>query len=300
MIKSSEFPSTRALRTFMAVASTMSFSKAAIQLSVSQGAVSKQIAALEQQLGQPLFHRHINGINLTKAGERYLPKVAEALQLIQTSTANLIQTDMTRDVLSVNVTPSFASLWLIEHIELFSNQHPNLQISIKIGDGPVKSSRNDCDVYIRCLPLSKHHEHAHLLMQESLQLVGSNTLLIDNPLQTVQDLNRHTLIPQITRPQLWEMFTKEHQLAHTPRYGKIGYEHFYMSLEGVKSHQGLALLPNFMLTNTLLSTQLNNPLGLSMHSPYGYYLIAPNYKRGIDKVHRFEQWLNATLQPVHP
>lgn len=298
MIKSSELPSIRALRTFMAVASNMSFSKAALQLSVSQGAVSKQIATLEHQLGQPLFHRHINGIGLTKAGERYLPKVSEALQLIQSSTANIIQTERAKEVLSINVTPSFASLWLIKNIETFSQQHPDLQITIKIGDGPVESSRNDCDLYVRCLPLSQHHDHAHFIMQESLRLIGSQQLLQHSPIVLKHDLLKHTLIPQVTRPQLWDLFITQQQLAHTPQYGKVGYEHFYMSLEGVKNHQGLALLPDFMISELETHSTLINPLNLTIDSPYGYYLIAPNYKRGMNKVHHFEQWLHKNLSSL--
>lgn len=295
MIKGSDLPSIKALRTFMAVSSTMSFSKAAEELAISQGAVSKQISALERQLGQPLFHRHINGIELTNAGKRYLPKISEALQIIQSSTANVLQSDQERDLLTVNVTPSFASLWLIEKIEAFTQSFPHIQVSIKTGDGMVKNSNNDHDVFIRCLPLSQHYEHATLLQKETLLLVVSPTLMKKKPIRIKDDLNKHHFIPQVTRPQLWEQFKNELELSFEPDYRRVGYEHFYMSLTAVTDNRGLALLPDFMVTPMQKKGLLVNPLSMSMKSSFGYYVIIPSYKRGLRKVYEFESWLNNEL-----
>ncbi|MCV5743781.1 LysR family transcriptional regulator, partial [Escherichia coli] len=116
MIKGSEYPSIRALRTFVAVANYLSFSKAADDLCVTQGAVSKQMASLEQLVGLHLIHRGLNGVELTEEGKRYLPQITEALELIQHATASLIQTNTHPELLVVDVTPSFASLWLVPNI----------------------------------------------------------------------------------------------------------------------------------------------------------------------------------------
>ncbi len=292
-MKNSEWPTTRALRTFMEVAGSMSFSKAAKALSISQGAVSKQIASLETQLGQPLFVRQVNGIELTEAGQRYLPQVSEALQLIETSTANLLQTTDATEVLTVNVTPSFASLWLIERIKRFTELHSHLQVNIHIGDGEVKHNPLQNDLYLRCLPLSKQHEHATFICEERLMLVASAESLRRRPITEVSHIACHQLIPQITRPQLWEQFLQQLRLNSAPSFSRIGFQHFYLSLAAVQCHQGLALLPDFMCRNLLESGQIINPLALSLRSHFGYYLVAPNYKRGLNKVHLFEQWLMA-------
>ncbi|MDF5457183.1 LysR family transcriptional regulator, partial [Vibrio parahaemolyticus] len=103
----SEYPSIRALRTFVAVSNYLSFSKAADALCITQSAVSKQIASLEQLVGLPLIQRRASGIELTEEGKRYLPQVTEALELIQHATANLIQSDSKQELLTVDVTPSF-------------------------------------------------------------------------------------------------------------------------------------------------------------------------------------------------
>jgi DNA-binding transcriptional LysR family regulator len=295
MTRGGELPSIKALRSFMAVATTLSFSGAADELCVSQGAVSKQVASLERLLGQPLFHRGVKGIELTPAGKRYLPKVAEALQIIETSTANMLQTEIGLELLSVDVTPSFASLWLIEKVAAFRGSEAQIQISVTTGDGPVKNSSGDQDVFIRCLPLSHHYDHAQLLRREKLLLVASPELLSQKPIVSRDDLAEHLFIPQVTRPQLWEQFKAEQELVFEPRYCQVGYEHFYLSLEAVLHRRGLSLLPDFMVLPLLEKGLLVNPLNLSMDSLFGYYIIVPSYKRDLRKVYDFERWLNETL-----
>jgi DNA-binding transcriptional LysR family regulator len=295
MLKGSDLPSVKALRTFIAVANNMSFSKAADELSITQGAVSKQISALEQQLGQPLFQRQLNGIELTIAGKQYLPKVTQALEIIQYATASLIQTDQLEEVLTVNVTPSFASLWLITHIESFNCNHKNIRIRIKTGDGIIRRMDSDTEVMIRCLPISKHYENATMLQNENLILVASRALIEKEEISAENDLHKLMFLPQVTRPHLWPQFKKNKGLAFEFQYHSVGFEHFYMSLEAVKSGVGLALLPDFMVQDLIDRGELINPFGLSMKTNYGYYVHVPSYKMASRKIHDFTQWLKQQL-----
>ncbi|MGF1699414.1 LysR substrate-binding domain-containing protein [Photobacterium makurazakiensis] len=297
MLKGSELPSIKALRTFVAVANHLSFSKAAKELFVTQGAVSKQISALEQQLGLPLFERHLNGIRLSSIGQQYLPQIVEALESVQNATASLRQLDQIEEVLTVNVTPSFASLWLIEAIDSFTQAYPNIQVSLKTGDGPVNDVSGENDIIIRCLPISKHYENATLMYKETLLLVGSSELLSKKPITSMTDLNKHVLLPQVTRPHLWEQFKATYQLDGNMAYYGVGFEHFYMSLEAVKNHRGLSLLPDFMVEHLIEQQQLVNPLRTTLVSHYGYYMITPKYKLHSRKVSVFNQWLSETLLP---
>ena len=295
MLKGSELPSIKALRTFVAVANHMSFSKAADELSITQGAVSKQIAALEQLLGQPLFERHVNGIALSSTGKRYLPKVSEALEIIQHSTANILQTYEEEEVLTVNVTPSFASLWLIPNIEAFNLQHSNIRVRVKTGDGQVKGMNGDSDIFIRCLPIAKHYENATLLHKEKLLLVASTDWVRNKKIVNRDSFDKLILIPQITRPQLWEQFKKEQALTQNSCFYGVGFEHFYMSLEAVKNQRGTALLPDFMVQNLMHDQSLSNLMGLSIESGYGYYVIVPNYRLTSRKVYQFNRWIMEQL-----
>ncbi|MCQ1059803.1 LysR substrate-binding domain-containing protein [Photobacterium sp. DNB23_23_1] len=295
MLNMQELPSIRALRTFIAVANHLSFSKAAKELSVTQGAVSKQISHLEQQLGQPLFERHLNGIRLSSVGLRYLPQIAETLEALQNATASLRQLDQVDEVLTVNVTPSFASLWLIPLINRFAEAFPNIQVQLKTGDGPVQDISNENDIVIRCLPLAKYYENATLLCRENLRLVASAELLRKTPIRHSDDLAKHVFLPQVTRPQLWEQFKTHHDIEFPMAFYGVGFEHFYMSLAAVECQQGLALLPDFMVEGLIAKRELFNPLNITMESHYGYYIIVPNYKRHARKVCVFNQWIGEML-----
>ncbi|NRF65041.1 LysR family transcriptional regulator [Vibrio coralliilyticus] len=293
MLKGSELPSIKALRSFIAVAHHQSFSKAAEELYVTQGAVSKQIAILEQMVGQPLLERQLNGIELTTAGKQYLPKVIEALEIIQHATASLIQSDTQQELLTIDVTPSFASLWLLPKIEEFRRLHPQLQVKIRTRENTQLKLAGESDIALRCLPLSQHYEHSQLLCQEKLLLIGEQAAACSD---VTSVLTQHALIPHTTRPQLWELFKLEHQCAESLNYHGVGYEHFYLSLEAVKRGKGLALVPDFMASEMLENAQVSNLLGLSMLSGYGYYLSVPNYRLASRKVQLFHQWLRDELE----
>ncbi|MCF4173606.1 LysR substrate-binding domain-containing protein [Vibrio sp. McD22-P3] len=291
MSSSSGLPSIKALKTFVAVAHNLSFSKAAQELCVTQGAVSKQVAALEQQLGQALFERHIDGIRLTSIGEQYLPSIIEALESVQSATARLKQSENNEAVLNLDVTPSFASLWLINALQDFRSQNASIRINLKTGDGPIKGLNARSDIIIRCLPIATHYENATLLHIETLRLVGSTDLIERHPIRSHQDLEVHQFIPHITRPQLWEKFRNQFCPDTPMNFYGVGFEHFFMSLEAVKANCGLALLPDFMVDPLIEAKQLSNPLALSLVSQYGYYAITPNHRRDNKLVYLFNQWL---------
>ena len=300
VLNNTNLPSIKALRTFVAVADNMSFSKAAQALFVSQGAVSKNISALEKQLGQPLFNRRLNGIELTSAGEQYLPKIVEALEIIQYTTESLVLIDQVEEVLSLNVTPSFASLWLIPKIEQFYELNKNIRVRIKTGDGIIKKTNGESDIAVRCLAISTHYENATLLRKEKLVLVASPKLLEKNPITTIEDIQHHASIFHITRPQLWEQFKKQQGLVYNSTYSCTGFEHFYMSLEAAKGGLGLALLPDFMVSKLIENNELINPLNISMETHYAYYVFVPSYRLSSRKIYEFKKWVTESLGDNSP
>ena len=292
MLKGSEYPSIRALRAFVAVANHLSFSKAADELCLTQGAVSKQIASLEQLVGLALIKRGLHGVELTAEGKRYLPQVTEALELIQHATASLIQFNTEQELLIVNVTPSFASLWLVPNIDDFHQQYPNIRVKIRTGDGAIKNINGDSDINVRCLPLSTHYEYSHLLCEETLLLVGSTNI---PPLQNQQAVSDYPFIPQTTRPQLWEQFKIEHALEHPITYHSVGFEHFYLACEAVRMEKGLALLPDFMAQFSIQRGDIQHIHNMTLHSGYGYYVVIPSYRLNSRKVSLFYDWLKSKL-----
>ncbi|WP_026960725.1 LysR substrate-binding domain-containing protein [Aliagarivorans taiwanensis] len=294
----SKVPPLNALRVFEAAARHQSFSKAAQELHVTQGAVSKQIAVLESFLEQRLFERKSKGLALTEAGHSYLPNISQAMRLIEDASAGLIQEAGSRQLLNIDAIPSLSSLWLIPRLNALKASFPALDINLKMGDGPFSFEDSEADAAIRCLPMAKHYQNAELLCEEELVLVAHPALVSHNRLQQVSDIFEFPLLRHITRPQLWMQFWATYfsgeSLPHPPRYGN-GFEHFFLSLEAIRKQQGLGLLPRFLVKECLESGELINPLELSFASGYGYYLLVPKYRRSNSTLARLSEWLKQQL-----
>ena len=291
-----ELPPLNALKAFEASARCLSFSRAAEELCVTQGAVSKQVQQLEQYLDQTLFERLPNGIRLSVAGERYFPTISQSLDAIQSITSQVRQTARQASVVSVEVTPSFSSLWLIPRLARFNELHPDIHLEISTGDGYVNSKDLNADIAVRCLPLGSYAD-SRLLLKEQLWLVASKQQQAETPLRTIEDLAGQILLPHLTRPQLWQTLLAG-LFADAPselRFG-TGFEHFYMTLEAVQHGAGIGLVPDFMAAAALSQGRLVNPMNTRFDSGYGYYLFIPEYKALLGKNHRVVNWIRAQFQ----
>lgn len=127
--KTHSLPSLNGLRGFEAVAKYLSFTDAARELNVTQTAVSHQIKSLEDQLGLKLFNRSGKSISLTKAGEKLLPVTTESFDALE-NVVHQIKVDNQIPILTVSVTPSFASKWLVQRLGRFWRAHPDIQLNL--------------------------------------------------------------------------------------------------------------------------------------------------------------------------
>lgn len=294
----STFPPLNALRVFEVAARKLSFSRAAEELCVTQGAVSKQIQALEQYLEQPLFERTPAGLVLTEAGRQYLPEISNALEQIQSATARLQHQSTADKTLLLNLTPSFSTLWLIPRLAELATACPDLRLNMVSGDGAFRFQNSDADAAIRCLPLSLSHEHSNLLIEEVLVPVVHPALLEQQPIETPVDLLKHPLLMHNTRPQLWRQFLREVIPAGEPAMPlrvRHSFEHFYMSLEAAHQQLGIALIPAFMAADHLRNSELVTPLGLRYQSGYGFYFLVPPYRPRSEQVKQLRAWLQQAL-----
>ncbi|WP_421870135.1 LysR substrate-binding domain-containing protein [Motiliproteus sp.] len=288
-------PSMAALKAFEASARCLSFSRAAEELFLTQGAVSKQVQQLEHYLDQSLFERLPTGIQLTAAGELYYPPVCQALDILQASTAQLSQAGNISKVVSLDISPSLSSLWLIPRLADFNARHGDIHLDIQVGDGNIRAQTLNADIAIRCLPLGNYAE-ARLIAEERLLLIANAQQQRQAPLDTMDSLSAQTLIPHLTRPQLWSAFLAaqfDESASHSPagfQFG-AGFQHFYMTLEAVLHGMGFGLVPDFMAAAALYRGDVVNPLESSFRSGYGYYLTVPAHKAQLGKNRRVVEWL---------
>ena len=289
-----DIPPMQALKCFAAAARHLSISKAGDELCITQGAVSKQIKQLESLLGIALFIRTPKGLHLTDAGRQYFESVTQSLNILANACATL-QSAPEKQQLLIDVIPSMSHIWLIPRIHSFEARFKHLQLDLISGDGEPNFNRTQADLSIRSLNRKSATKDAIELFNERLLLVASPVLLEQSPIKSIEDVFQHKLLVQNTRPLMWQRFIDEQDREldkdQSSFHVGIGFQHFFMSLKAAQEGLGLALIPDFLAQESLDKGVLINPLQLSMHSEYSYYLLSPSYKSQLSKVQLFSQWL---------
>src|SRR6516162_7721893 len=136
------------LKAFEAAARHESFTRAAEELCVTQGAVSQQVKALEAGLGIKLFNRERQRLIITESGRDYLSVVRDALDRIAVGTERLLQRQ-TSGVLTVTTSPDFAAKWLVYRLGRFAERHPEIDLRVSATAEHVEFAREDVDLAIR-------------------------------------------------------------------------------------------------------------------------------------------------------
>ena len=192
-------PPLNALRAFEAAARHLSFTKAAAELHVTQGAVSHQVKALEDRLGFKLFLRRHQGLVLTESGQACQLFIREAFDRLAAGFDALLARD-DAGILTVSVSPNFASKWLVSRIGKFTEAFPDIDLRIGASLHHVDFPREDVDVAVRHGDGGWPDLHSVRLMAETLFPVCSPRLMEGpHPLGRRENLAHHTLIHLDTR-----------------------------------------------------------------------------------------------------
>src|SRR5215467_13802730 len=169
-------PPLNALKAFEAAARHESFTRAAEELCVTQGAVSHQVKALEDELGVKLFNRERQRLLITEAGREYLAVVRDALDRIAVGTERLVQRQHS-GALTISTSPDFAAKWLVHRLGRFAEVHPDIDLRISATMHHVDFAREDVDLAVRHGNGSWAGLHVERLCSEQLFPVCSPKLL---------------------------------------------------------------------------------------------------------------------------
>ena len=186
------------LRGFEAAARHLSFTRAASELFLTQSAVSRQIQALEEFVGVPLFERRHKSLTLTDAGQSYYRTVGPVLEQLREATRRL-RAARAGNVLTVTTTVSFASMWLVPRLGRFRKRQPRVDVRITATHEVVDLEREGVDVAIRDSAVNRAPPEAILLVGEHLAAVCSPGYLKESkaakrPLASPGDLRHHILL----------------------------------------------------------------------------------------------------------
>jgi len=283
-----KLPPLNSLKAFEAAARSNSFTIAADELLVSQGAISKQIKNLESYLGIPLFKREHQKILLTNKAKLYLPAIRAALEMIENSTDEIISSSIQQNTIRINVLPSLSSKWLIPKLIEFNNLYPSIKAVIEIGDGPIDFIKNEADLYIRTSDNPDWHDvYVQKLMDENLIAVASPKLKIKNPKSLlVQVLLQHT-----SRPDMWNDYLRAIGFQNFEIEHSIGFQHFFMLIRAVLDGMGVALIPRTLIEDELQSGSLEQVITAEYENQFSYYILCKNIKIEQSNVIKFKDWL---------
>ncbi|MCR5867450.1 LysR substrate-binding domain-containing protein [Aquincola sp. J276] len=290
-----KIPSLGALAAFEAAARHQSFTTAADELAVTQSAVCRQIATLEDFVGVKLFRRTRRGVVLTDAGINYSRRVRDRLDDVERDTLEVMARGGPGGSLELGVVPTFATQWLLPRLPDFHRQHPGITLHFAPRTRPFLFDDSTLHAAIYAGPAGWPGTESHFLMQEAMVAVASPAL-VPGQLKA-QDLAGHTLLQASTRPHAWrQWFAAQGVVAPNDMAGPR-MELFSMLAKAAVHGLGVALIPRLLIEDDLAAGRLRQVVPFEWISDRSYYLIYPQAPVQRQALQVFSQWLQAQAAP---
>jgi len=283
-------PSLNALKAFEAAARHESFTKAADELSVTQGAVSHQVKALESDLGIRLFDRDRQRLNITRAGRAYLDVIRDAFDRIALGTENL-QHQSKAGAITVSTSPDFAAKWLVNRLGRFAESHPDIDLRVSATMHHVDFAREDVDLAVRHGDGKWAGLDVVRLCSEELFPVCSPKLLSGrNRLQTPRDVLRFPLLHLDERKDWSEWLEVAGVTDAQPSHGPV-MNRASMIIDAAVDGQGVALARTTLAAWDLINGRLARPFAAALRLSKSYWIVCPKATSTLPKVAVFRDWL---------
>ena len=249
----SEGPDWDRIRIFHSVAEAGSFTKAADRLGLSQSAISRQISALEEELGAAVFHRHARGLVLTEQGEILLETAREiSRKMAMTVSALQERRDEPAGNLRITTTVGIGTVWLTHHLPAFLDLYPDITVSLLVTDEDLDLGMRRADVALRLTRPTQGDLVQRKLMVSHTHIYASPGYLARHGLpERTEDLDRHRLIiygDDAPVPSLnWILAAgRDEEAQPTSRRPALTVNHVYGMLRAAEAGLGLASLPDYL------------------------------------------------------
>lgn len=293
-----DLPPLDQLEAFEASARHLSFTKAADELALTQSAVSRQIAALEEHYGLPLFRRLHRALRLTDEGQALAKLVGDVLARLHQIGGEL-KRDRRAKTVVVTTTPGFAGLWLIPRLAGFTATRPDVDVRISAGYGIVNLNRDGVDLAVRYKAEDAIDAGAELLFDDVVLPVCGPKLLRDpaRPLKVPDDLRHHVLMYLDSGPgadmQDWPIWLRAMKLEGLKPASVLHFSQFDQLINAAVAGQGVALGRMPLLQQLLRDRKLVAPFAKTVASPRSYYLVRSASAARKPEVQEFAAWLRA-------
>ena len=278
-----------AMRAFEASARHLSFTRAALELHVTQAAVSAQVKNLEVRLGTPLFRRLPRGLALTDEGQALLPLLTDSFERMH-AVLEQFEGGLHRQVVTVAVVGTFAVGWLLPRLAAFQRAHPAIDLRLMTHNNRVDLAAEGLDWAIRFGDGAWHGTEARPLIAPPLSPACAPA--IARRLRTPADLARETLLRSY-RPDEWTRWFAAARVAPPLLRGAI-FDSSIAMAEAAAQGTGVALLPTALFGEALRGERLVQPFDIGV-TLGGYWLTRLKSRPESDAMRIFAQWLQARI-----
>ncbi len=291
-----KLPSLDFLRGFEAAGRTLSFTRAAAELFVTQSALSRQVKALEESLGVSLFARGHRALALTAQGAAFHRAVTESLRQLADA-AEAAHGHRDAPVVTLTTTVSFASLWIIPRLASFRARHPQIDVFVSADDRTVDLARGDVDIAVRYLSEHNVPDGARRLFGERMLPVASpHVLRAPHALAKPADLAHHVLLhlddDEGTLPWLnWPAWLAANGQPDLKPAGSLRFRMYDQLIQAAVAGQGVALGRLPLLAEHMRDGRLVAPFARRYDSARGYYVLVVPQAQSRPDVAALVAWL---------
>jgi DNA-binding transcriptional LysR family regulator len=294
-------PSIDLLRSFDATARHLSFTKAATELFLTQSAVSRQIKALEDQLGVALYIRGVRKLTPTDAGLRLAKCVDSVIRQLEATIISLDKDSVAR-MLGISTTLSFAALWLIPRLAAFREKHPDIDVRVSATNEVLDIKRKHLDIAIRYARPERIPQKSQLLFHEEVFAVCSPSLCSDpaRPLREPMDLKSQVLLHMDDACgewdwYMWSSWFENIGLSSLRPASAVRFSHYDQMIQAAIAGHGVALGRDPLVRRLLRQGSLVAPFGEKHISSGAYYLFTELDSDNKPDVAAFKSWLFAEI-----
>ncbi|WP_418320844.1 LysR substrate-binding domain-containing protein [Piscinibacter sakaiensis] len=290
-VPNSTRPSFNALRAFEATARLRSMTAAADELSVTHGAISRHIRALEETLGLALLTRGAHSTDPTPDGARLAEGVAAALKLMQATLDQLKPGPLT-----LSCSASILTHWLIPRLVRFNQRHPDIELQFNVNYGPVDVVRENIGVAIRNTMVAPPEDVVvRELVTEWVGPVCSPDYMREARIVDPADLVDARLLVTKTRPNAWTEWAEAAGITGLELQARERFEHFYVLIQAAACGLGIAPVPRMLVLDDLQSGKLVAPFGFAP-GPHKLALWIAPHLRSRPETQALAQWLTEELK----
>ena len=284
-------PSRSALLAFESASRHQSFTSAAADLSLTESAISRQITALEEQLGVKLFNRIKKRVVLTKAGSLYSQQVRKVVEQMEQDMMNIMAHGGTQEVLELAVLPTFCSQWLVPRIGDFYHQCPDVTVNMSARSVIFLFQETIFDAAIHFGQPNWPGTIADFLFSEDVVAVCNPNLLKSQHLTCIEEILNYPMLHLTSRQDAWRHWLSSAGISGASVIQGARYEHFSILISAACAGLGIGLIPRYLVTQELDRQELTIVYDLPVESDAAYYLIYPEENSSNHALNSFRSWI---------